>query len=242
MSGNGPDVPPAADPLPPPVPATGGVLVLDKPAGISSAGLLNRLKRLFPRKTKLGHAGTLDPFATGVLLALVGRATKRCEELMGSPKGYRTTIKLGATTATLDPESEVMPFEGARVPTLEEVRAVLAGMQGEVMQMPPQFSAMKVGGRRAYDLARAGKVVELVPRPVQVYSMRLVSYSYPLIELEMEVGRGFYVRSLARDMGVALGSAGYLRELRRTRVGPFAAEDAVRPETLTPENVGRLLK
>src|SRR5690349_13973298 len=134
------------------------VLVLDKPPGISSARAVDRVKRLLPRGTKIGHAGTLDPFATGVLLLLIGRATKACERLMNAPKQYEATVRLGATTATDDPESPAEPWvrdSGAPVEpvTLEQIRAVLPEFVGEVLQRPPAFSAMKVGGRRAYDLA-----------------------------------------------------------------------------------------
>lgn len=223
-----------------------GILVLDKPAGVSSTGVLNRLKRVFPRGTKLGHAGTLDPFATGVLLALVGKATKRCESLMGSPKTYLARVRIDATTDTLDPESEERPVTPppGRVLTRETVEAVLAAMSagGEVLQRPPAYSALKVGGRRAYDLARAGKPVEPEPRMVKVYRLALGTFDPPEFEIEAEVGRGFYVRSLARDLGEALGSSGYLRALRRTRVGPYAAADAIDPGTITAENVGTLLR
>lgn len=236
MPSEPPNSPPDLSPAPP-----CGILVLDKPAGISSAGLLNRLKRLLPRKTKIGHAGTLDPFATGVLLALIGKATKRCEELMGSPKSYRATVKLGATTATLDPDSPESPVS-ARVPALEEIQKALEPFSGQILQMPPAFSALKVGGKRAYDLARAGKVVELQPRPVVVYRLKLVSYQYPEVVLDMDVGRGFYVRSLAHDLGRALGTGGYLTALRRTRVGPFDADSACQPGDLTPEKLLSCLK
>lgn len=254
-----PPLPPPSTPPDPPVPPVppNGILVLDKPAGISSAGVLNRLKYLLPRKTKLGHAGTLDPFATGVLLALIGKATKRCESLMGSPKTYLATLKLGATTETLDPESSETLVPGP-VPTLEEVQKAFAayaplhpgipggvGLDGvgvhgagvDVVQVPPAYSALKVSGRPAYALARAGKPVELAPRTVHIYSLTLLSYDYPHVTLETTVGRGFYVRSLARDLGTALGSAGYLTQLRRTRVGPFAAENASLPSDLTPDNL-----
>jgi tRNA pseudouridine55 synthase len=218
-----------------------GILVLDKPTGISSAGLLNRIKRLLPRGTKIGHAGTLDPFATGVLLALIGRSTKRCEELMGAPKRYVTTVKLGATTATLDPETAEELVWGPE-PGAAEVTTAVARFAGEISQVPPAFSAMKIGGRRAYDLARRGAAVELPPRPVRVYSMTVLRYAYPLIDLEMEVGRGFYVRSLARDLGMMLGSAGYLTSLRRTRVGEFDVSGGHRLETLTAERLPELLR
>lgn len=226
-----------------------GVLVLDKPAGVSSAGYLNRLKRLLPRGTKLGHAGTLDPFATGVLLALVGKATKSCEKLMGQRKVYVCKVKLGVTTPTLDPDSpEQLPEVSASIPhpDLQAVQQAITELAGgsssdetgrEVMQIPPAYSALKVGGRRAYDLARSGKPPELHARPVRVYGARLLHYAYPELEAELEVGRGYYVRSFARDLAAHFGTLGYLTALRRTRVGPYAAETALRIEHLTPDNV-----
>lgn len=233
-----------------------GILVLDKPAGVGSTRVLNRLKRALPRGTKLGHAGTLDPFATGVLLALVGKSTRLCEACMGLPKVYRATLRLGATTETLDPESPVIAGDGGgggEAPGREALEAAAAGFVGEVLQAPPAYSAMKVGGRRAYDLAREGKPVELPARRVRCYWVRVTGYSYPDVELEMLVGRGFYVRSLARDLAAAVGTVGYLTALRRSRVGPFAADadcpplpaveaTAVSPEAVTPENVERLLR
>ena len=219
-----------------------GILNLDKPAGASSAAVLNRLKRLVPRGTKIGHAGTLDPFATGVLLVLVGRATKACERLMDQPKRYDATVRLGATTATDDPTSPQVPWPGAVPPTLEAVAAVLPRFVGRILQRPPPFSAMKVGGRRAYDLARGGAAVVLPPRPVTVYGIELMAYDWPLLRLRVDCGRGTYVRAIARDVGESMGVGGHLTELRRTRVGPFDAADAARPDELTPEAfAGRLV-
>src|SRR5690242_6769381 len=147
-----------------------GILNVDKPAGVSSARVVNGVKRLLPRGTKIGHAGTLDPFATGVLLLLVGKATKLCERLMDEPKQYEATVKLGATTATDDLESDEIPWPGGATPaTIEAVRSAIAPLVGEVVQRPPAFSALKVGGQRAYDLAREGKTVDLQPRTVRVY-------------------------------------------------------------------------
>lgn len=221
-----------------------GILVLDKPAGVSSTGVLNRLKRLLPRGTKLGHAGTLDPFATGVLLALVGKATKQCERLMGLPKTYLATVRLRATTPTLDPESEPVPVDGPTV-TDTDVLAVLPrfgppqprpdGM--ELEQVPPLFSALKVQGRRSYELARRGEVWRPEPRRVRVYALELLDVCDPEVTVRLTVGRGYYVRSFARDLGQALGSAGYLTRLRREQVGPFAAAQAVAPERLSAENL-----
>jgi tRNA pseudouridine55 synthase len=219
-----------------------GVLPLDKPAGSTSTDVLNRLKGRLPRGVKLGHAGTLDRFATGVLLALLGRATKRCEELMGAAKTYRGVVKLGATTATLDPDSPEEPGPPDRVPALEELRAAMSRFPGEVRQRPPAFSALKVGGKRASDLVRKGREVELSDRAVRVYRADLLDYAYPMLHVELEVGRGFYVRSFARDLAEALGTRGYLLELRRTRVGEFADSDCTRPDEVTSVNIRSLLR
>jgi tRNA pseudouridine55 synthase len=204
-----------------------GFLVLDKPGGLSSAQLLNRLKPRLPRGTKLGHAGTLDPFATGVLVALVGRATKQCERVMGLPKGYEAEVRLDATTPSLDPETPAQPVAVETPPSCEQIEAVLAGMVGQIQQAPPVYSAIKVSGRRAYDLARSGHAPELARRPVRVYRLALRSYAWPNLRLDLECGRGFYVRSLAGDIGQALGVGGYLTALRRTFVGPFDLSRAV---------------
>ena len=222
--------------------ALNGILVLDKPAGVSSAGVLNRAKRLIPRGTKIGHAGTLDPFATGVLLALVGRATKSCERLMDQPKRYDATVRLGGTTATDDPESAEVPWPGAAPVDLAAVAAVIPRFVGRVMQRPPAFSAMKVAGRRAYDLARGGVEVVLPPRAVTVYGLAVLSYEWPLLRLRVDCGRGTYVRAIARDLGEVLDVGAHLTELRRTRVGPFDVAEAVRPDQLTPETVAAHLQ
>jgi tRNA pseudouridine55 synthase len=219
-----------------------GVLNIDKPAGVSSAYVVNGVKRLLPRGTKIGHAGTLDPFATGVLLLLVGKATKLCERLMDEPKQYEATVKLGSTTPTDDPESEEVPYPGASPVTENAVRAAVAPLVGEILQRPPAFSALKVGGRRAYDLARGGKDVTLEPRKVRVYGIELLEYAWPLVRLRIDCGRGTYVRAIARDLGEALRAGGHLVQLRRTRVGPFVAEDAAKPDELRRETLAENLK
>lgn len=219
-----------------------GVLNLDKPAGISSARLVGRVKRLLPKGVKIGHAGTLDPFATGVLLLLVGKATKSCEKLMGERKGYVTTIKLGARTATDDPESPEEPVEGLEVPDEAVVRGAAARFVGVIQQRPPAFSAMKIQGQRAYKLARRGETVEMKPRTVNVYSLEILEYNWPLLRVNIECGRGTYIRAIARDLGDLLGVGGYLTQLRRTFVGRFTAESSVTLETLTPENLSSYLQ
>ena len=215
-----------------------GVINLDKPAGASSARLVSQVKRLLPRGTKIGHAGTLDPFATGVLLLLVGRATKACESLMDAPKQYEATVKLGATTETDDPESPEQPTPGAAPVPRERVEAALPAFVGEILQRPPAFSALKVEGRRAYDLARKGQAVELQTRPVRVYGIEFLDYQWPHLRLRIDCGRGTYIRAIARDVGSALGVGGHLTELRRTRVGRFAVDQAVTVERLTADGVG----
>jgi tRNA pseudouridine55 synthase len=231
--------------------AMSGVVNLDKPAGISSARAVDRAKRLLPRGTKIGHAGTLDPFATGVLLLLIGKATKQCERLMDQPKQYEATIKLGAITATDDPESEEQLFQsrtgaspvihdlherGAHA-TSEEINDVLRRFVGAIQQRPPAFSAMKVAGRRAYDLARRGNDVRLEARTVHVYGVELLDFTWPFVQIKVDCGRGTYIRALARDIGKALNVGGYLTQLRRTRVGEFSIDQAVTLDQLTADGI-----
>ena len=219
-----------------------GIINLDKPAALSSARAVSRVKRLLPRGTKIGHAGTLDPFATGVLLLLIGKATRLCEKLMDSPKQYEAVIKLGATTPTDDPESEVTETPGAVAPSPDALVAALPAFTGLITQQPPIFSALKIGGRRAYDLARKGKPVELAPRTVCVNAIELLDYTWPLVRVKIDCGRGTYIRAIARDLGAALGVGGYLTELRRTRVGEFFATESVTLEQVAEQGVQQHLR
>lgn len=228
-----------------------GFLLIDKPAGLTSARAVDRVKRLLPKGTKVGHAGTLDSFATGLLVLLVGKATRQCETVMGQPKQYVGTIKLGATTATDDPESPEQPFAPAgeldspsrsTVVTREELQAVCQRFVGTIQQQPPMFSALKVAGRRAADRVRAGQTVELAPRAVRIDSIELRDFTWPSATIVVDCGRGTYIRAIARDVGAALGVGGYLTALRRTRIGDFRVENAVAPNQLSPEMVlSRLL-
>jgi tRNA pseudouridine55 synthase len=219
-----------------------GLLPIDKPAGLTSAALLNRVKRLLPRGTKIGHAGTLDLFATGVLVALVGRGTKRCEEVMGSPKEYETTIKLGCTTPTLDPDTPEVPTPDAAAPDRAAIEATLPKFLGTILQAPPAYSAVKIGGKRASDHARAGAAVAPEPRPVRVDAIELLDYAWPLLKLRVACGRGFYVRALARDIGAALQVGGYLVALRRTKVGDHDVATAATMDALERDGVAAHLK
>jgi tRNA pseudouridine55 synthase len=219
-----------------------GVINVDKPAGMSSARVVTQVKRSLPHKMKVGHAGTLDPFATGVLLVLVGKATKQCLALMGERKVYEATIKFGATTATDDVDSEETVTEGAVVVTRERVEEALRGFVGEIRQRPPAFSALKVGGKRAYELARKGKTVALEARVVSVHSIEVVEYEWPRVVVRVECGKGTYIRSIARDLGEALSVGGYLVALRRTRSGAYDVGDAVTLEELKNDGVEKHLR
>jgi tRNA pseudouridine55 synthase len=221
-----------------------GVINLNKPAGPTSAAVVGKVKRLLPRGTKIGHAGTLDPFATGVLILLVGRATKLCETLMDQPKQYETTLKLGATTATDDLEATEIPWKNpiAQEISLEQIKSILPRFLGNISQRPPQFSAIRVGGRRAYDLARRGREFAIAPRLVRVDSIELLDYTWPLLRLRIDCGRGTYIRSLARDIGEMLEVGGYLTQLCRTRVGAYTLEDSVDLTRLLAEGIEAHLK
>jgi tRNA pseudouridine55 synthase len=219
-----------------------GIINLNKPVGISSARAVAIVKRLLPRGTKIGHAGTLDPFASGVLLLLVGKATKSCEALMDQPKQYEATMKFGATTPTEDPESAETIWPDAVIATKESIEAVLPSFTGAIQQRPPAFSAMKVGGRRAYDIARKGGIVELAARTVNVYGIELLDFIWPLARVRIDCGRGTYIRAIARDLGERLNCGGYLTQLARTRIGQFTISDATTIEQLQAGGVALSLK
>jgi tRNA pseudouridine55 synthase len=204
-----------------------GLLVLDKPAGITSRDAVDRALRWFGRRTRMGHTGTLDPFATGVLVLCLGSATRLTEYVQKMAKTYRSVFVLGATSDTDDVDGTITPVGGAADPGRDAVAAALAGLVGTIEQVPPAYSAAKVLGQRAYDLARQGEEVNLRPRPVQVYGIDLLRCEYPEVEVEVRCGKGTYIRSLARDAGQALGCGAYVRQLRRTRIGPFTAEMAM---------------
>ncbi len=208
-----------------------GILVLDKPAGISSMQAVAAVRRR-AGGAKTGHAGTLDPLATGVLVMAIGRATRLIEQLMATSKRYQTVIDLSAFTTTDDAEGDRMPVQVASAPREEQVREAVASMSGEIMQQPPAFSAVKIGGKRAYKLARQGNPVAIPPRLVQLYSARLVEYNWPNAEVELYTGKGFYVRSFARDLGRSLKTGGYCTALRRTAVGPFNVDQAITLDAL----------
>lgn len=202
-----------------------GILTINKPLGLSSHGVV-ALVRKGSGIAKVGHAGTLDPLATGVLVVLLGQAVRVSEYVMDLPKVYRSTIALGQATTTYDAEGEVVSTSPVDV-SREQIEHALDRFVGTIDQTPPPYSAAKVGGERAYRLARQGRPVALAPRPARVYRMELLRFRPPTIEIEVECGRGTYIRSIAHDLGIALGCGGHVSSLARTRVGPFDIESAL---------------
>lgn len=208
-----------------------GWLILDKPQGLTSNQALGRLKRLYNPK-KVGHAGTLDPLATGVLPIAFGEATKTVAHVVDCEKTYDFTIRWGVETNSDDAEGQPVRTSDER-PSREAIEAALPAFLGDIMQVPPCYSAIKVDGERAYDLARDGDAVELTPRPVSVYELDIEEPISPeLTRLICACGKGTYVRSIARDLGRALGCYGHIAALRRTSVGPFDEENAISLEKL----------
>ncbi|MBO9710379.1 MAG: tRNA pseudouridine(55) synthase TruB [Caulobacter sp.] len=215
--------------------AVSGWVCLDKPYDLTSTSAVSRVRRAFNAQ-KAGHAGTLDPLATGILPLALGEATKTVPFLMDADKAYRFTIQWGRSTTTLDREGETVASSDVR-PTREQVEAALPAFIGEIDQVPPNFSAIKVDGERAYDLARDGVEFELPTRKVTVHALRVTAApDADHIELEMECGKGTYVRAIVRDLAQALGACGHVDQLRRTRVGRFTEDSAIGLETL--ENLG----
>lgn len=200
-----------------------GIINLHKPPGITSAKALYRVRGSTGQR-KSGHAGTLDPAATGVLVLCLGQATKLVEQIMNQPKAYRATARLDVTSESFDADRPLIPFQVSRTPSLDDIRQTLASMIGEVDQVPPAISALKIGGRPAYRLARAGQLLNLSPRRIRIDSITLQKYEWPNVEFEVCCGRGTYIRAIIRDLGVQCGTGGCLTSLSRLRVGPFAIE------------------
>ncbi len=201
------------------------IIFVDKPAGMSSFGAVARVRRILSEqaghKVKVGHTGTLDPFATGLLILLAGKATKKAPELTKLDKVYEATIRLGATSSTGDPEGEIEITNEKPDISCEQLETVLRKFTGEIEQTPTAFSAIKVNGQRAYKLARAGKTVEIPTRKVQIFSIDLLAYDAPFLKIRTHVGSGTYIRTLAEDIGKELGCGAYTTELRRTKIADY---------------------
>lgn len=209
--------------------------MVDKPVGPSSFAVVRTVRRAARmgvsagggRRLKVGHAGTLDPLASGVLVCCVGPATRSVPAIMGLTKVYRAEVDLSAFSATDDAQGPLTPVTVPAPPTRESVELVLASWVGNVMQRPPAYSAIKIEGRRSYAMARKGESVELPARPVRIDAIELLAYDWPRLDIRVTCGKGTYIRSLARDIGLALGVGGYLTSLRREAVGPYDLSVAV---------------
>ncbi len=201
------------------------IIFVDKPSGMSSFGAVARVRRILSEqeghKVKVGHTGTLDPFATGLLILIAGKATKKAPELTKLDKVYEATIRLGAMSTTGDPEGEVTIKEENPDISRTQIEQVLQKFVGEIEQRPPAFSAIKINGQRAYKLARAGKDIEIPPRKVQIYSIDILEYDSPFLKIRTHVGSGTYIRTLAEDIGKELGCGAYTTELRRTKIADY---------------------
>lgn len=205
------------------------VLLVDKPAGITSFGVVARVRRRLSeqlgKKAKVGHTGTLDPFATGLMIIVTGKECRNAMNYSKLDKEYEATFTLGQTSTTGDPEGELTNVSDT-VPSKEAVDAALEQFVGEIMQRPPIFSAIKINGRRAYDLARKGEVVEMPERQVTIHSLELLDYAYPFVRIRVHVSSGTYIRTLAEDIGKVLETGAYCSELRRTKVAEWSVADA----------------
>ncbi|NTW61188.1 tRNA pseudouridine(55) synthase TruB [Candidatus Saccharibacteria bacterium] len=208
-----------------------GFILIDKPAGMTSFGVVARVRRVLSKqqgkKVKVGHTGTLDPFATGLMILVVGKECKNAAHYTKLDKTYEATFKLGQTSTTGDIEGELSQIS-SRVPTIDEIKNVLARFVGEIKQTPPIYSAISINGQRAYDLARAGKEVNIPERLVKIHNLDLVDYTYPNLKISTHVSSGTYIRSLAEDIGKALGVGAYCTELRRTTIDNYNLKSALK--------------
>ncbi len=211
-----------------------GLFNINKPAGITSHAVVAHVRRLLDRGIKVGHAGTLDPFATGVLVLCVGPATRLAEYVRNAPKRYRAKITLGAVSTTDDPEGQITSHPAASPPDEEQITQTLRQFTGPISQVPPAHSAVHYRGRRAYQLARIGKPPDLPARTVEIHDIKLLSYDWPELVIDIYCGAGTYIRSLARDIGRALGIGGYCCGLTRTAVGDFTLDRTVSLDKLNP--------
>ena len=203
-----------------------GVLIVNKPKGVTSHDVVSFFRKKLD-VGKVGHAGTLDPLACGVLIILIGDATKRQKEFMDKEKEYVATACLGATSTTDDAEGEIRAKAVKKKPTFTEIKKVLKEFIGEIDQVPPSFSAVKINGQRAYKLARGGKFPKIKARKVNIYKIEMISYKWPTLKISVVCSSGTYIRALARDIGKKLGCGAYLMDLERTRSGNFRIENSL---------------
>lgn len=217
-----------------------GFLNIAKPAGVTSRDVVNQLQRLV-RPAKIGHAGTLDPLATGVLVVCVGQGTRLTEYVQLHPKSYRATFLFGRTSDTDDTDGDVTELPDRPALPQDDIARALLAFVGDIWQRPPDYSAVKLQGRRAYDLARRGEKPDLQPRQVRVDAIRLLAWRSPELVLEIDCGSGTYIRSIGRDLATSLGTGAVMSSLVRTAIGPFQLEQAVSPAGLGPESLAQHL-
>lgn len=227
-----------------------GIILVDKPKSWTSFDVVGKIRYMVQhseyntsnkKRFPTGHTGTLDPLATGLLVVLLGTYTKQAMSLTKLDKTYEVTMELGKTSTTGDAEGELSTISNDK-PSEEQVIAALNTFVGDIMQVPPAFSAIKINGQRAYKLARNGKAPELKARPVHIEQITLTDYSYPFVRFTAEVSSGTYIRSLVEDVGKALKTGAYMSDLRRTKVGQFDISDAVQMDGITPEKIASKLK
>ncbi len=213
-----------------------GLLLIDKPIGWTSHDVVAKLRGILKIRA-IGHAGTLDPFATGLLVLGIGKGTKRLTALVGVDKAYLATVRLGATSDTFDKDGVILELSEPSVPTREQIESALDQFRGDYEQFAPLHSAKKIGGKKLYDLARAGKATEEMrpKKQVTIDAIEIIDYAWPNLVIDVKCGSGTYIRSLADDIGRALGTGGYCLELRRSKVGDFDVKDALTLEGLTPD-------
>lgn len=216
-------------------PETSGFLLVDKPVGPTSHDIVDKVRRALHTR-KVGHAGTLDPFASGLLILAVGSKTKEISNFVGLDKAYETSVRFGATSDTMDRTGKIEQKDCSPV-SQAELESALEKFRGEIDQTPPMYSAKKVGGKKLYELAREGKEIERKPVRVTIHELELVSFSWPTAIIRTRVSSGTYIRALADDIGKALGCGAYLEELRRTKVGTYSVENAVQPENITADKL-----
>lgn len=214
-------------------------LLINKPEGWTSFDVVGfarkQLRPKYPeiKKLKVGHAGTLDPFATGLLIVGVGReATKKLDEFKALPKTYVATIRLGATSDTYDKTGRIQEIPNTIPPTAKQIEETIKSFTGKLQQIPPMFSAKKINGQRLYELARQGIEVERKANEIEIYQIKVLDYSWPLLQIEVQCSAGTYIRSLANDIGAKLGTGAYCEELVRTKIGQHSLADAVSPQSL----------
>jgi tRNA pseudouridine55 synthase len=202
-------------------------LLINKPAGWTSHDVVGYLRKQYPRGTKVGHSGTLDPFATGLLIVGVGReATKRLDEFKNLPKTYEAVLFLGATSDTQDKDGVITPTGIEKKYTRDEIENILKTFTGKQLQIPPMYSAKKIQGRKLYELAREGKEIERRPNEIEIYNIELSEYNYPHLKIRVDCSTGTYIRTLGHDIGQKLGCGAYCEELTRTKIGSYFLKDA----------------